>query len=97
MNKNENVTADMIDILSELHKYVPCTQANGKLKSTVFLGGDQLTCERARTARTARVQAEDPKDRLEEFAVKIEDWHTTRSSELLSSYLANLVLNTVRA
>ena len=74
--KNENLTADMIDILVELHKYVP--KEDNALK-TVFLGGDQLTCERIRNAQKARMQAEEPTERLEGFTEKVEDWHALQA------------------
>ena len=65
VHKNENVTADMTDILNDLHKYAPHSQE----------GGDQLTCERTRGAQKAHIQAENAKDRLKGFAAKVEDWH----------------------
>ena len=73
--KNENVTADMIDILSYLHKYARHSQEGRKQRTPIFLRGDQLTCERTRGAQKARVQAENAKDRLKGFAAKVEDWH----------------------
>lgn len=53
---------DMIEILENLQKYFP-KDSNGEPVVT-FLAGDQLTCERIRGAKRARVQPEDP---LEQF------------------------------
>ena len=40
--RNENKTDDMIEIVEELHQYVP--ELDGRHES-VFIGGNQLTCE----------------------------------------------------
>ena len=74
--KNENKTEEMIKILETLHKYVPRSE-NG-LKE-VFLGGDQLTCERVRGAKMARLQAQDAAQRLEGLLPKVEDWHALQA------------------
>lgn len=76
--KNENVTEDMIEILETLHKYVPQCGSAGGLKP-VFLGGDQLTCERIRGAKLARLQAPQPSQRLEGLSAKVEDWHALQA------------------
>ena len=67
---------DMIEIPETLHQYVPCHDAG--LKS-VFLGGDQLTCERIRGAKMARMQAPDPVQRLDGLSPKVEDWHALQA------------------
>ena len=58
ITKNEIKTKNMIDILEELHKYVPksmadCESGEGTpgLQQMCF-GGDQLTMARARKGRT---------------------------------------------
>ena len=73
--KNENVTEDMIEILETLHKYVPQRGSADGLKP-VFVGGDQLTCERIRGAKMARLQAPKPSQRLEGLIAKVEAAHT---------------------
>ena len=67
--KNENVAAEMVDILVSLHQYVPqveidsivqvpgCSDRDsvkGQTLHKVLLGGDQLTVVRARAAQSAR-------------------------------------------
>ena len=63
--KNENVTEDMIDILSLLQKYVPTIHQNAydeisqsevcdDLIHAILLGGDQLTRKRAESAKEGR-------------------------------------------
>lgn len=47
MLRNENKTEDMIEILEELHQYVPVHDGEN---GSVFIGGDQLTCEQIRGA-----------------------------------------------
>lgn len=74
--KNENTTEDMIDILEEVQQYVPAR--DGVLRS-VFVGGDQLTCERIRGAKKARLQSTTPKGRLEGLNEKVEDWHALQA------------------
>ena len=71
--KNENVIEDMIDILLQLHKYVPLrlrevinevTQQSvvDDILHEVLLGGDQLTCKRAESAgRIVQVQLQSSK------------------------------------
>ena len=76
LTKNENKTEEMIEIMETLHKYVPRSE-NG-LKE-VFLGGDQLTCERVRSAKMACLQAPDAVQRLEGLLPKVEDWHALQA------------------
>ena len=44
----------------------------------VFLGGDQLTCERIRGGQKARLQSRGRK-KLQQFIAKIEDWHALQA------------------
>ena len=88
--KNENITEDMISIMSSLHKYVPTAYqqneyllSTGQLEKTgeyffhqLLLGGDQLTCARIRGSQTARISEEINKDRLLGLVASAEDWHT---------------------
>ena len=75
----------MIEILNHIHKYVPVEKTvsdEGVVTSSVilqvFLGGDQLTEERARNARSGRAHDETKLERLEGVITKIEDWHTSQ-------------------
>ena len=66
--KNENVANDMIEIMRELHQYVPA-------QHQIFFGGDQLTCERSRNSQLAVQDGSSKEKRLEGFICKPEDWH----------------------
>ena len=48
--KNENTTADMIEIMEHVLKYAPVVE---KTKPILF-SGDQVTCERATSAQNAK-------------------------------------------
>ena len=82
--KNENKTEDMIEILDVLHKYVPLCRGQSQ---AVFLGGDQLTCERIRGAQMARLQSPHPMQRFEGLTAKIEDWHSLQASYQVSNII----------
>ncbi|VDI37140.1 Hypothetical predicted protein [Mytilus galloprovincialis] len=71
---NENKTQELIRLLKQLtEKYVPLR--NGEIFEPVFLGGDRLTDERVQSAQTAMSNADSPKEKLEGFISKIEDFH----------------------
>ena len=74
--KNENMIEDMIEILSEVHQYVP--ERDGVF-SSVFIGGDQLTCERIRGAKQARLQSTTSGERFDGLTEKVEDWHALQA------------------
>ena len=71
LQRDENLIDDMIDVLEFLDQYIPESVK-------VFLGGDQLTCERVRGAQKARLQA-CGKKKLQQFIAKIEDWHALQA------------------
>ena len=77
----------MIDILAHIHdKYLPCEKVthdddsgSSKLIFTqLFLGGDQLTEERARNAQKGRADGDTTFEKLEGVIPKVEDWHAGR-------------------
>ena len=73
ITENEQEMEGMIEILTRLQQYVPKKESGDPLE--IFLTGDQLTCERVRGAKRARMQSDDPQ---EQFATMIEmpgDWH----------------------
>ncbi|XP_046566552.1 uncharacterized protein LOC124275109 [Haliotis rubra] len=71
---NENKTQDVIKLLTDLtEEYVPF--ADGEIVESVFLGGDRLTDERVQCAQQSVGNGLTPKDRLEGFISKIEDFH----------------------
>ena len=67
--KNKQTNVDMIDIMDELHRYVPkkCYQNEAEGISVTYtedqmhrilLGGDQLTCARAHSSQRHRMNGE---------------------------------------
>ena len=72
----------MIDILQELHdKYLPVDKQKVDREEVVsslehlFIGGDQLTDERANNSKAARSDGDTEFECLEGFISKVEDWH----------------------
>lgn len=90
ITKSETKTEDMIDILTELQKYVPvqsttkvCTHptTGDEIEYTedvfhhILFGGDQLTLERIRGAKNTRANSNRQKDKFMGFIPVVEDWH----------------------
>ncbi len=76
--KNENLNDNMIDITETIqNKYVPKVKDGSKLQP-IFFGGDQLTEERARNVKQARLDGRNSEERLEGLMPKNEDWHAIR-------------------
>ncbi|CAC5382902.1 unnamed protein product [Mytilus coruscus] len=73
LEKDENITEQMIEVVQHLQQYVPKTN-DGKF-ITILLGGDALSVERGEAASRARMDAITEEDRLEGFTWKSEDWH----------------------
>ncbi len=80
--KNENLNDEMIDILAYIHDhFLSCeTMVKDEIKSSkvvsrLFLGGDQLTEERARNAQIGSADGDTVFERLEGVIPKVEDWH----------------------
>ena len=71
--KNENISSEMIDVLSHCHKYEP--KWNNDLHQ-LFFGGDQLTSERARNGQMAVQDGDTAESRLDGIICKCEEWHT---------------------
>ena len=77
--KSENSTAEMADILQELHKYVP-TLYDDKRKvinivESIPLGGDQLTEERAINCQNGFLDGENEYEMQKGVTPNFEDWH----------------------
>ena len=79
----------MIDILLQLHKYVPIkaldvvdekTQSKvaDDLIHGILFGGDQMTRKRAETAKQARKNSTTPTTKLEGLIPVCEDWHSKK-------------------
>ena len=99
--KDENKIKEMVQILSQLHQYVPQVQYEvqqylpeinetvvvHKAKThTVMLGGDQLSVARTRSAHKVKAT---PAKRLDGFIPTVEDWHT----KLTMFEVCNLISN----
>lgn len=77
--KNENKNEDMVDILETIQeKYVPSSDTDPE--DFIFLGGDQLTEERARNVQKAKADGETSAERLDSLWPKNEDWHAIRTA-----------------
>lgn len=88
IEKNENITSNMIQIMDELHRYVPTIEEVVAIETEeenietceknvhpIIFGGDQLTVARARSAQTCRSSELDTVKRLEGLVPAFEDWH----------------------
>lgn len=88
--KDENKLDEMVDILHELHRYVPAKSETKEVPvpdSTevrplseiafhrLLFGGDQLTVKRARAGVRIRNNSTNSADRLEGLLPVAEDWH----------------------
>ena len=71
--KNENVNEDMLEILQQLHGYLPQTH-NGGIDGQLF-SGDQLTIERAVKMISSVANGYTPKDRFDGINLQLGDWH----------------------
>lgn len=75
----------MIEILSYVHDhYLPVENVvnedgseSAHVVTQLFLGGDQLTEERARNAQKGRADGDSMYERLEGVIPKVEDWHAS--------------------
>ena len=88
----------MIDIMQNLHQYVPIITDDVHQRSAVHkvvFGGDQLTAARARGCRDLRLNSESITGQLQGLVPVAEDWHTsvvllsvskTHSTILLTSF-----------
>lgn len=88
LEKDENITEQMIDVITHLQQYVP--KRDKKLKP-LLLGGDALSVERGEAAQKARIDAVTCEDRLDGFIWKSEDWHGHVISLQVYIYLFFLV------
>ena len=78
---NENKLDEMCQILDRLQVYCPKKRMGNKDKDgevmiDTLIGGDQLTCARARTSKWLRSSHDDPKFALKALTPVAEDWHT---------------------
>ena len=73
ITESEQEMEGMIEILDRLQQYVP-KKGNGD-PVEIFFTGDQLTCERFRGAKRARIQSEDAFERFAGMTEMPGDWH----------------------
>ena len=77
--KNENSREGMIDIMENLHAYVPIAPSSGDVEEKhlkkVLFGGDQLTVARARTAQHTRINSDSHSNALHGLVPFAADWH----------------------
>ena len=75
---DENTTDGMVEILNQMHEYVPTiTSKSGNEETGLFplaMGGDMLTAARARTAQDVRVTCHG-KEALRGLYPFPADWH----------------------
>lgn len=98
--KNENVTDEMIDILLQIHKYVPSQSKQGIDEVTgdtfcddkvhrLLFGGDQLTRKRAEGANDLRANSKTLLTALKGLIPVGEDWHTKKILLEVCIYIAH--------
>ena len=73
LNKDENLSKDMIDIMNFLHQFVP--QTEDKIHSVLSFG-DELTCEREHNSQEDQRDAPTASKRFEGLVPCISDFHT---------------------
>ena len=84
--KNENIIEEMIDILDDIHRYVPIQPLEvvdemthrpvaADMVHQLLLGGDQLTRKRIETAKECRKNGTTPTTQLTGIVPVCEDWH----------------------
>ena len=99
MFKNEAVGAEMIEILQTIQeRYVPKTKRvhdDGteveEILDLIFIGGDQLSEEKARHAQGAMADGETKLERLAGLIPKNEDWHAIRYVYGVSTIFIQLI------
>ena len=74
LDKDENKTGDMIDILQYYQdNFIPMRQDGNPVP--IVLYGDGLSCERAHDAQKARINVTSMASRLEGIHPAIQEWH----------------------
>ncbi|VDI25640.1 Hypothetical predicted protein [Mytilus galloprovincialis] len=72
LEKDENKTGEMIEIIEHLQQYTP--KAHDKMMP-LLMGGDGLSVAKGEGAQKARADGISQENRLEGFIWKSEDWH----------------------
>ena len=71
--KNEIKHGDMVEIMQAMQEFLGDGFPPG---NKVLSGGDQVTVERQVNAKRHLMDGDTPHDRLDEFEIQTEDWHT---------------------
>ena len=74
--KNEIKHGDMVEIMQAMQEFLGDGFPPG---NKVLSGGDQVTVERQVNAKRHLMDGDTPHDRLDEFEIQTEDWHTLMS------------------
>lgn len=98
--KNENKYGEMIEIMTDLHQYVPTQGASAASTAThdtdqppnekvhpLLFGGDQLTTARARGCQELRMNSDTTAGKLKGLIPTAEDWHTAVTLLVVSMYV----------
>ena len=90
--KNENVLAEMADILQRVQQYVPQFHFDdGRVEAHIFrktlFGGDYLTSKRARGAQLVKCNELTATEQLRGLVPISEDWYTRMSHMYVYIYI----------
>ena len=98
ISKNENVLDEMIEILSEVHQYVPSKRCDtvdavtqkvfdDSIVHGILIGGDQLTRKRIETAKELAKNGISPDMELKGLIPICHGWHTKKVFLEVGSYM----------
>lgn len=107
--KSEQVNTEMMEIMDELHAYVPRKTTETTFENQtegismtytkdclhpILFGGDQLTCARARSCQRIRMNSEIASDALLGLVPCCEDWHAKMTFLSVSIFVRNYICTT---
>ena len=78
MKKNEQFTDQMVDILEQVHQYVPLTSSSQDPSirpATIPFVGDYLTVERGNGALSCKRNSRTPSSRLSGLVMQMAEFH----------------------
>ncbi len=75
--ENENDADGIVEVLKNLHQYVPqCGEGEERKYGHQGIVGDQLTIERAVNSHVSIANGFSPEERLDGLHFEIADWHS---------------------
>jgi hypothetical protein len=92
MQKNEQYSDQMVDILEEVHRYVPFTSATQEPNirpATIPFVGDYLTVERGNGALSCKRNSRTPSSKLCGLVMQLAEFHN--QAEFMKVYVVLLV------